>query len=108
MIGVVIWSGEPDGNAVIWCEDQKDPVFYIPRENDAHTGLKPGDLVRFDLLRESGQRRAVNPLLLESRAALGLVSVLQERGQAGPQRGKAQVIAFPGPAEPPAAAVPAA
>lgn len=50
MIGVVIWSSESTGKAVIWCEDQ-GPLAYL-RGRDSLLGEAdwpvPGDLLRLE------------------------------------------------------------
>jgi hypothetical protein len=110
MCGVVLWSCEDDGRAVIWCEDHGKLAFYSegrsPRPaSDMHVGvpLDAGDLIEFDVEDEEHQRRAHNPRLLVSDHAPCIATELRERaadepGGAGAQAcdAPANVVSFPG------------
>ena len=95
MIGVVIRNNSPSGNCIIWCEDQRGLAFYPNEESAPRAAFDTGDLIRFDLTLECGLRRAVNPLLLESRAAAGLAAALNTKSRLAGARPGAQIIPFP-------------
>lgn len=100
MIGIVIWSSSPSGDSIIWCEDQGDLAYYTPGESDALEGFHTGDVIRFDLTRICGRRQAVNPLLLEARAAAGIQALLRSRSDFIETRREARIIPFPKRREP--------
>jgi len=67
MFGVVLWSSQAEGKAVIWCEDHGDLAFFNATDEDMHDalfGFGAGDLVQFDLQQERLMRRASNPRLV--------------------------------------------
>lgn len=71
MCGVVLWSSNVEGRAVIWCEDHGKLAFYAKAASqraccDMHAGvaLDAGDLIEFDVEDQAHQRRAHNPRLL--------------------------------------------
>jgi len=65
MFGVVLWSDDKDGKAVIWCEDHRNLAFYKQESAcEAEETFAPGDLVEFDLREENNLRLAVDPSLV--------------------------------------------
>lgn len=61
MYGVILWSDPDIGQAVIWCEDRGDLVFYQAPSRSLRAGggfLDTGDYVEFDDTGETGPRRA--------------------------------------------------
>jgi hypothetical protein len=89
MFGVVLWSDQAAGKAVIWCEDHGDLAFY---SSAAHTGadggltgtdLDAGDLVEFEVQDERDLRLATNPQVISERLYSGLAERLSG-AQSGP------------------------
>lgn len=63
MYGVILWSDPDVGQAVIWCEEQGDLVYYEAPEHPGavrQTFFDTGDYVEFEVTEENSQRRARN------------------------------------------------
>ena len=92
MCGVVLWSSQADGRAVIWCEDHGKLAFYaaqLPPQaaNGEQQGvsLDAGDLIEFDVEDQEHQRRAHNPRLLAADHAPCIAMKLQQQSPAAVQ-----------------------
>ena len=91
MIGVVVWTDQTFGKAVIWCEDQSDLAYFVrPDEELIENNINPageisaplddirkGDLVVFDAYYEGDCRMAKNLRLLEEDSHPLLAEYLQ-------------------------------
>lgn len=64
MIGVILWSEQSLGKAVIWCDDQGELAFYSGADGAALTELNPGDWVEFDITLSGKFRIAENLRIL--------------------------------------------
>lgn len=88
MFGVVLWSSQSEGKAVIWCEDHGDLAFYNA-DSDAHhdaiLGFDAGDLVQFELSQEKYMRRASNARLVKEGQFPGLPDDLLGAGTPTPK-----------------------
>ncbi|MEH7829174.1 hypothetical protein [Gemmobacter denitrificans] len=65
MLGVVIWSCQRTGRAIVWCSDHRDLAHY----DGAGTSvlrIEVGDLVEVTLMREKSVRRCVDMKLVEA------------------------------------------
>ena len=74
MMGVVLWSDQGNGKAVIWCEDQ-GKLAYVTGEQaeiSANFELQAGDLVSFSLRMQSRLRFAENLEVVEENGFQGL------------------------------------
>jgi hypothetical protein len=63
MYGVILWSDPEIGQAVIWCEDRGDLVFYQAPPRSWHVRrvfFDTGDYVEFDVTNDTRPRRARN------------------------------------------------
>ena len=50
MFGIVVWSSNESGKALIWCEDQADLAVFEPGDVDGQLGtLLPNDCGYFEL-----------------------------------------------------------
>ncbi len=101
MIGVVVWTDQKLGKAVIWCEDQNDLAYYVRSKLtqnaditdvsgqvsplvDPHLGaddyiiFREGDLVTFDSYYEGRCRMARGLSLLEEETHSQLADILHE------------------------------
>lgn len=76
MIGVVLWSEQSLGKAVIWCDDQGDLAFYSGADGAALTELRPGDWVEFDITLSGKFRIAENLRVLMEQGSPGLADQL--------------------------------
>lgn len=76
MIGVVLWSEQSLGKAVIWCDDQGDLAFYSGADGAALTELRPGDWVEFDITLSGKFRIAENLRVLIEQGSPGLADHL--------------------------------
>jgi hypothetical protein len=81
MIGVVLWADETACKAVIWCEDHGDLAYYSSSEQSSLDGaaFESGDLVEFEMTRESDLRYAWNPRLVNSQEFRGLDNALEAK-----------------------------
>ena len=89
MMGVVLWTDQQVGKAVIWCEDQGKLAYVTGEqaENYSDLDLQAGDLVSFSLRMQSRLRFAENLTVVEENGYQGLDETLKE-GAA--QRSEAQ------------------
>lgn len=78
MYGVVLWSDEATGKAVIWCEDHGDLAFVRETRPASDIHLGAGDLVEFDLTTERRYRYADNPILVQDHFSAGLAEALND------------------------------
>lgn len=69
MFGVILWSDNRSGSAVIWCEDRAELAYYetktqvaVGQTPSAAACFDAGDLVQFDLSGMSGRRLEVSNL----------------------------------------------
>lgn len=93
MYGVVLWSDQVDGKAVIWCEDHGDLAYFSRAlDGDAMPDLDAGDMVQFDLRQETRIRRATNPRLVVNQHCAGLADGLS---QAAPLQARGPSVAQP-------------
>lgn len=105
MCGVVLWSSDDDGRAVIWCEDHGNLAFYSGQTADMHEGpsLDAGDLIEFDLEDRHEHRRASNPKLLvedhSPRIAVGLRNSAQAAAARPAHRPQPNVVSLPLPGD---------
>lgn len=63
MYGVILWSDPDAGQAVIWCEEQGDLVYYEAPGHPGHlrrSFFDTGDYVEFEVTEENSRRRARN------------------------------------------------
>ena len=83
MYGVIIWSDQALGRAVIWCEDHGDLAFYGGETDSPMTGspLAPGDLVFFELREDEKLRQAFSPRLVAVDEYPTLTHDLRETGR---------------------------
>ncbi len=81
MIGVVLWADKTACKAVIWCEDHGDLAYYSTKEQSPLDGaaFESGDLVEFEMTRESDLRYAWNPRLVNSQEFRGLGHALEAK-----------------------------
>lgn len=81
MLGVVVWSNETKGKAVIWCEDQGALAYLEGVENLISGGDWPaaGDLIELESVLDGGLRLARNVRLLSQGAGVALPQVLREQ-----------------------------
>lgn len=83
MYGVVLWSDQVDGKAVIWCEDHGDLAYFNGALDGAQMpDIGAGDLVQFDLRQEARVRRACNPRLVGNQHYAGLADGLAQAAPA--------------------------
>lgn len=104
MFGVVLWSDPHDRKAVFWCEDQGDLAYF--EEDASQPACAPffnaGDMVQFEAVMEDRLRKAVNPLVVQQKACLGLPETLRSNGFGSAQpsppdrasSGSAKILAF--------------
>lgn len=102
MIGVVVWTNQKVGKAVIWCEDQNDLAYYLGPQlalnmdmigteekadlcietcvgsDTCAVILREGDLVTFDSFYEGRCRMARNIRLLEEETHSNLADILHD------------------------------
>jgi len=78
MMGVVLWSDQQVGKAVIWCEDQGKLAYVTGEQAEICTdlGLQAGDLVSFSLRMQSRLRFAENLTVVEENGYQGLDEAL--------------------------------
>ncbi len=87
MYGVVLWSDQTDGKAVIWCEDHGDLAYFNGALDGARMpDMDAGDLVQFDLWQDARVRRATNPRLVANQHYAGLADGLVQNASHMPQR----------------------
>ena len=79
MMGVVLWSDQQVGKAVIWCEDQGKLAYVTGEqaENCFDLDLQAGDLVSFSLRMQSRLRFAENLTVVEENSYQGLEETLK-------------------------------
>ena len=66
MLGVVIWSCQTTGKAIIWCADHGDLAHFDGTgSNPAQILVAVGDLVHVTLIRSSAVRRCARLELVE-------------------------------------------
>ncbi len=61
MLGVVIWSCQETGRAIVWCADHRDLAHY----GGANLNIQVGDLVQVTLKSDSAVRRCQSMKLVE-------------------------------------------
>ncbi len=85
MMGVVLWSDQQVGKAVIWCEDQGKPAYVTGEQAESYSDLElqAGDLVSFSLRMQSRLRFAENLTVVEENGYQGLEETL--KGDANPR-----------------------
>lgn len=85
MMGVVLWSDQQVGKAVIWCEDQGKLAYVTGEQAEITTNLEleAGDLVSFSLRMQSKLRFAENLSVVEENGYQGLDKTL--KNDANPQ-----------------------
>ena len=73
MLGVVLWVGQSDGDAVIWCEVEGELAYYAGGEDaiDTPRNLACGDWVQFQLVISSERKVATNVRRMTSPAEYG-------------------------------------
>jgi cold shock CspA family protein len=87
MYGVVLWSDQADGKAVIWCEDHGDLAYFNGMIDGAPMpDMDAGDLVHFDLWQDARVRRASNLQLVGNQHYAGLADGLVQTTGHAPQR----------------------
>lgn len=62
MLGVVIWSCQRTGRAIVWCSDHRDLAHY----EGAAVGIAAGDLVEVTFTPEKSIRRCAAMRLVEA------------------------------------------
>lgn len=79
MMGVVLWSDQQVGKAVIWCEDQGKLAYVTGDQAELNTDLElqAGDLVSFSLRMQSRLRFAENLTVVEESGFQGLDETLK-------------------------------
>jgi cold shock CspA family protein len=79
MMGVVLWSDQQVGKAVIWCEDQGKLAYVTGDQAEINTELElqAGDLVSFSLRMQSKLRFAENLTVVEENSYQGLNETLK-------------------------------
>ena len=96
MYGVVLWSNATDRKAVIWCEDHGDLAFYNGQFDEVPDPIAgefdAGDLVQFDIRRESDLRLACNPRVIAQDEYPNLASNLRRQPKPAARRAQADVI----------------
>lgn len=83
MIGVVVWSNEKRGKAVIWCEDQ-GALAYLEGVGNLAAGAGwpvAGDLVEMESVVEGGLRLARAVRLLSQGAGAALPQALRDHAE---------------------------
>lgn len=67
MLGVVIWSCQRTGRAIVWCSDHRDLAHYDgPAQGTSRVRIEVGDLVEVALMSEKSVRRCVSMKLIEA------------------------------------------
>ncbi|MEX0286924.1 MAG: hypothetical protein AB3N23_20150 [Paracoccaceae bacterium] len=99
MFGVVLWSDQSAGKAVIWCEDHGDLAFYSEADCGTEVLLGAGDLVKFELSMERQFRYAHKPELVSDSFSSGLAEALLPTSQINEQtkdrdRMSAEILPF--------------
>ena len=86
MLGVILWSDQADGKAVIWCEDQGKLAYVTGEQAEicAEMELQAGDLVKFTLNMKSKLRFAENLKVIEESSHEGLPESLRMKRKAEP------------------------
>lgn len=66
MLGVVIWSCQDTGRAIIWCADHRDLAHYdgVPR-GKTRISVTVGDLVEVSLMTDRSVRRCLTLKMVE-------------------------------------------
>lgn len=79
MMGVVLWSDQQVGKAVIWCEDQGKLAYVTGDQAEicSDLDLEAGDLVSFSLRMQSRLRFAENLKVVEENGYQGLNETLR-------------------------------
>ena len=89
MMGVVLWSDQQVGKAVIWCEDQGKLAYVTgdQAENclDMDLDLQAGDLVSFSLRMQSRLRFAENLTVVQENGYQGLDETLKSDAEKQPE-----------------------
>ncbi|MFS4582896.1 hypothetical protein [Phaeobacter sp. C3_T13_0] len=65
MIGVVLWTDFKLRQAVIWCEDHGDLVYFRWNAEDNKMNVRKGDCVAFSIAREGNLRLAYDLRVIE-------------------------------------------
>ena len=102
MMGVVLWSDQQVGKAVIWCEDQGKLAYVTGEQAEICTDmdLQAGDLVSFSLRMHSKLRFAENLTVVEENGFQGLGETLKSDADVQPVANEkvldngAQIIPF--------------
>lgn len=76
MYGVVLWSDETCGKAVIWCDDHGDLAFYSG--TDQALRLEVGDMVQLSTRRDRRIRIVQNVSVIAQGQAPQLAEKLQD------------------------------
>ena len=94
MLGVVLWSDEAKGKAVIWCEDQGKLAYLTGEQAELCTDmeLSAGDLVSFSLRMSSKLRFAENLSLVEEKGYQDLPGTLKGAAAAKPSKKSEPVL----------------
>ena len=83
MLGVVIWSCQSTGRAIIWCADHRDLAHYErPAVSATRISVEAGDLVEVVLMTERSVRRCVSMKLVEAAYMPEVAAELKGRRQA--------------------------
>jgi len=79
MMGVVLWTDQQVGKAVIWCEDQGKLAYVTGEQAEtcSDLDLQAGDLVSFSLRMQSRLRFAENLTVVEENGYQGLEETLR-------------------------------
>lgn len=91
MYGVVLWSDEICGKAVIWCDDHGDLAFYSG--SDQPVRLEVGDMVRLSTRRDKHTRIAQQVSVIAQGQSPQLAEKLQDASSR--LAGSAEVLTFP-------------
>jgi cold shock CspA family protein len=94
MLGVVLWTDQTEGKAVIWCEDQ-GKLAYLTGDQAAlcaDMNLQAGDMVSFSLRMDKRLRFAENLSLIEENSHVGLADALRPEQQAAPAQGTTEPL----------------
>jgi hypothetical protein len=76
MYGVVLWSDDFDKKAVFWCEDEGDLAYFSGSQDSTVSTFDAGDLVEFDISRDSKLRTATNPRIVQEKLDIQLPAKL--------------------------------
>lgn len=67
MLGVVIWSCQETGRAIVWCADHRDLAHYDgASRSGSRVGVQVGDLVEVSLMTEKAVRRCTGIKMIEA------------------------------------------